>query len=74
MWQPIETAPESKDMQILAYSKENDSIFLAEWVAPSEFTEEGYWAECLGATCEYTCPVRPITHWMPLPSSPLDET
>lgn len=64
-WQPIETAPMDGDCILLFKPDERRS---------GEYTIVGYWGEWPGrAECWIACagqPIRPPTHWMPLPAPP----
>lgn len=64
-WQPIETAPEGRD--VLVFSEETGECFVAFWGT----CKGGYDYEWLFARSKDACfVVKTPTHWMPLPEPP----
>jgi hypothetical protein len=68
-WQPIETAPKQIGCEILAIgvNDHSDQYYdIVSW--------QGHeWKTFDPETDQYSWPVEPPTHWMPLPSPPSSE-
>lgn len=71
-WQPIETAPKAFDTYLLLWEKWTDIPFIGYW-------NRGRWNACQtfydtdGDACVIDNVVSiNVTHWMPLPSPPLE--
>jgi hypothetical protein len=61
-WQPIETAPKDKDLDLLVFCSDTREQFVA-----YQRLMDGRWTYARGRFGEVIC--RP-THWMPLPAPP----
>jgi hypothetical protein len=61
-WQPIETAPQDKDLELLVFCSDTREQFVA-----YQRRLNGQWTYAKGVFGEVIC--RP-THWMPLPPPP----
>lgn len=66
MWQPIETAPTSKEIRILAYVPDHKRLY-EKVVILERSWDGGDWTYYAGD--DTVSHVEP-THWMPLPDAP----
>lgn len=67
-WQPIETAPEKKDILVAAPDKDSGWVAWVDWYNGGGHQNESSWSTFPRLVW---LPMLP-THWMPLPPPPVE--
>lgn len=71
MWQPIETAP--KDGTLVLICERGGRRQVAKWCEGDWGAPPCWWVQLTGRGPE-SYPTLDVTHWMPLPPPPTDNT